>query len=131
MTSGSSKAVADGLENTGLFYAILKSIREFNEMEVKGVLHGQLNTTDRENCFLASYWRAVDNVESLLALTDVKHFQAISMLARAQLELATDIRLMDVVQDAGPKVIAHSRLEKLRAARGVLSYEKTHILTIS
>src|SRR5277367_5516675 len=84
------KKVADALENTGLFYWILKSIKNFNDQEINGVISGQLNTTDRENCFLLVYLRAVNNVDSMLELSNVRHFQSIANLARTMLELAAD-----------------------------------------
>ena len=57
MSSDVDKKVTDALENTGLFYWILNSIKKFNDQEVNGILTGQLNTSDRENCFLLVYWR--------------------------------------------------------------------------
>jgi hypothetical protein len=53
------------MENTSLFYWILKSMKNFNDMELKGVISGQLKPTDEENCYLLVYWRAVNNVDTV------------------------------------------------------------------
>ena len=69
-------------ENASLFHAVLMSLKGFNDTEIRGVIQGQLNTTPRENCFLASYWRATANIDTLLEMNKVWNVQAISMLAR-------------------------------------------------
>ena len=53
-------------------HAVVKSIREFDKHKVEGVLSSILGPTDRENCFLGTYYRAVGNVDSLLALNSGK-----------------------------------------------------------
>jgi hypothetical protein len=130
MADTTDKRVADALENTGLFYWILKSMRQFNDHEVNGILLGQLKTNDRENCFLLVYWRAVDNVNSMLELSDVRHFQTIANLARTMLELAADAHLLNTIPNSVEKLLYFNRLEKLRAARGILKYESTHTLSV-
>jgi hypothetical protein len=124
------KKVADALENTGLFYWILKSMKKFNDQEVNGVISGQLKTTDKENCFLLVYWRAVNNVDSMLELSNVRHFQTIANLARTMLELAADAHLLKSIPNSVEKLLYFNRLEKLRAAKGILKYESTHTLSI-
>jgi hypothetical protein len=44
------------------------------------------------------------------------------MLARANIELAMDIRLLSIIQDAPEKMMAFERSEKLRRARGIVDY---------
>ena len=124
------KKVSDALENTGLFYWILNSMKKFNDQEVNGVLSGQLKTNDRENCFLLVYWRSVNNVASMLQLSDVRHFQTIANLARTMLELAADAHLLKSIPDSVQKLLYFNRLERLRAARGILNYESTHKLSM-
>jgi hypothetical protein len=124
------KKVAEALENTGLFYWILKSMKKFNDQEVNGVLTGQLKTNDRENCFLLVYWRTVDNIDSMLELSNVRHFQTIANLARTMLELAADAHLLKCIPDSVQKLLYFNRLEKLRAARGILKYESAHTLSV-
>ncbi len=130
MSSDVDKKVTDALENTGLFYWILNSIKKFNDQEVNGILTGQLNTSDRENCFLLVYWRSVNNVNSMLELSDVRHFQVIAILARTMLELGADAHLLNLIPDSVQKLLYFNRLERLRAARGILKYESNHNLSI-
>jgi hypothetical protein len=130
MSSDVDKKVADALENTGLFYWILKSVKQFNDQEIGGVIAGQLKPTERENCFLLVYWRAGYNVDSMLQLTDVRHFQTIASLARTMIELAADAHLLNSISDAVQKLLFFNRLETLRAARGLLKYESTHTLSV-
>ena len=93
------KKISEATENVGLFYGILKSMKKFNDQEIKGVISGQLRTTERENCFLLAYWRSTYNVDSMLELANVLHFQAIANLARTMLELAADARLLDRISN--------------------------------
>ncbi|MGA3212534.1 MAG: hypothetical protein ABSD20_14600, partial [Terriglobales bacterium] len=64
------------------FFTALKSLNEFDKMEVQGVVAGQLAKSSRENCVYGLYLRARANVQSLLALKQAMDFQAIIMLAR-------------------------------------------------
>lgn len=128
--TATDKKVSEALENTGLFFWILKSVKQFNDQEVKGVLLGQFKTTDKENCFLLVYWRAVHNVDSMLELSNVLHFQTIANLARTMLELAADAHLLKFIPNSVEKLLYFNRLEKLRAAKGILKYESTHTLSM-
>ena len=94
------------------------------------MLSGQLKTNDRENCFLLVYWRTVNNVDSMLELADVRHFQTIANLARTMLELAADAHLLNRIPDSVQKLLYFNRLERLRAARGIVKYESAHSLSI-
>ena len=109
---------------------ILKSMKQFNDQEIKGVILGQLKTTDEENAFLLAFWRAVHNVDSMLELTNVLHFQALANLARTMLEIAADIRLLDIIPNAVQKLLFFNRLEKLKAAKGILTYQSKHTLSM-
>lgn len=123
--------VAEALESVGLFYSILKSIKLLNDQEIKGVLLTQLGPTDEENCFLLNYWRAVHNVDTMIELTNVLHFQALANLARTMMEIAADILLLELIPNSVQKLLAFNRLEKLRAAKGILAYEKSHTLSMA
>jgi len=57
-----------------------------------------------------------------------KHFQAIGMLARSMFELAVDMALLESVQGAPLKMRIFLDVEKLRACRSAVDYEKTHPL---
>jgi len=77
---------------TDRFFTMLKSLEQFDELEVRNVIGGLLSPSDREKCFIAIYRRATANVLTLLNLNRPIDFQAISMLSRALFELAVDIR---------------------------------------
>jgi hypothetical protein len=132
MNQQQNDPVKDALENAGLFSSILESIRNFNDLEIKNVLMGQLKTNDRENCILAMYWRAVYNLEAILELKHVLRFQTISMSARTILELAVDLCLVDKIPNPDPirRILTHARIEKLRAAKGAVDYEAKHQLNV-
>jgi hypothetical protein len=104
-------------------FAILKSLGKFDEMEVRGVINGILAPTERESCFQIIYHRVVANIASLRALNHRQHFQAISMITRNLFELAIDIRLIDRITDAIPKLIIYTEVEKLRCARKIVAYK--------
>jgi hypothetical protein len=61
--------------------------------------------------------RTHSNVESLLCFKDVKHFQAIAILARTILELSVDIRLSQGSEEFANRLYWFSRLEHLRVCR--------------
>ena len=111
-----------------MFHAVLKSLKEFNDIEIKNVIEGLINPTDRENCFLACYTRAIANVNTLLEMTHVRNVQAIAMLARTMIEIAADIRLIDVIPNSVPKILIHTQIEKLKTAQRVTSYASNHTL---
>jgi hypothetical protein len=103
-------------------YTVLKSLKEFDAQEVRGLVQTLLATTDRERCFIGIYYRGAANLESLLLLNHVRHVQGIAMLARAIFELAVDIKLLDLVPDAIQKISIFSDVEKLRAARKIVAF---------
>jgi hypothetical protein len=105
------------------FYTSIKSLNKFDQQEVRGVIGGLVARTDRENCFAGIYYRGKANIESLLSLKQVKDVQAITMLARSMFELATDVKLIDVIPDAVKKIAAFSDIEKLRAAKRILEFK--------
>lgn len=117
-TSGS-----DTVQTTGRFYSMVKSLNEFDKQEVRGVIETLLLTSDRERCFIATYYRSVANVATLLEFKDAKHFQAIAMLARNLFELAVDIKLIDIIPDGPTKIREFTDVEKLRCARKILSFK--------
>ncbi len=120
------EAVEKAKENAGAFYCVLRNIDQFDVGEIRGTLSNLISPNDRDNCFLAIYWRAVRNVATILALTDVKHFQATTMLARALFELAVDIKLVEEEENAVEKMHHFSKLESLRAARKAVDFASSH-----
>src|SRR5437773_1189631 len=108
-----SKAVAK-------FYHAIRVLEEFDCKELRGVVKGMLSQSDREKCYVATYYRAALNVHSLVFLNDPKHFQAIAQLARSLFELAVDMRLLGIVDRAAEKMFAFSDWERLKSAREVV-----------
>lgn len=56
----------DTFQTTGRFYAMVDSLHKFDQQEVKGVIHTLLSTSERERCFIATYYRASANAASLI-----------------------------------------------------------------
>ena len=113
----------DTLQTTGRFYAMVESLHKFDQQEVKGVIRTLLSTSERERCFIATYYRASGNVASLLELKQPRHFQAIAMLARSLFELAIDIKLIDLIPDGPIKIREFTDVEKLRSAHKILRFK--------
>ncbi len=104
-------------------YTMLKSLGEFDKLEIAGVVRGVLAKTDRDNCFIGNYYRAKAHIDTLLSLKSAKDLQAIAMVARGLFELAVDTKLIDVVPNAVKKILVFSDVEKLRAARKIVKYK--------
>jgi len=104
-------------------YTMLKSLNEFDKLEVGGVVRGLLARTDRDNCFIGNYYRAKAHIETLLSLKGAKDLQAIAMVTRGLFELAVDTKLIAIIPDAVKKILAFSDVEKLRAARKIAKYK--------
>jgi hypothetical protein len=117
-------------KNAALFYWMLKSLNQFNIAEIKGVTDSLISPTDHENCFIGTYYRAIGNVETLLAIENSKGFQAAAMLARSLFELAVDIRLLNVIECGSMKMLAFVDVERLRCAQKIVKF-KTANPTIS
>jgi hypothetical protein len=108
------------------FFTVLKSLNEFDKLEVQGVLAGQVSKSDEEMCVYGLYLRGRANVQSLLSLKQAMDFQAIVMLARNLFELSVDVKLLDLVQDAIEKFSVFSEVEKLRAAKKTVAFKAVH-----
>src|SRR5262249_39647885 len=117
---------SESMRATAQFYSVVKSLREFDKQEVEGVLETLLSTTEREKCFIATYYRSIANVNTILALEDVRHFQAIAMLGRGLFELAVDLRCLALVPGGADKMILFADVEKLRCARKLVAFKKSN-----
>jgi Family of unknown function (DUF5677) len=106
------------------FFTVLKSLNEFDKMEIQGVVAGQLAKSGHEDRVYGLYLRARANVQSLLALKQAMDFQAIVMLARNLFELSVDVKLLDMVPSAVEKLALFSEAEKLRAAEKIVAFKK-------
>jgi hypothetical protein len=108
------------------FYTVLKSLAEFDRIEIQPILAGQLSKSAYEERIYGLYLRARANIQSLLSLRQVMDFQAIVMLARNLFELAVDIKLLAVIPDAVEKFAVFAEVEKLRAAEKIVAYKSSH-----
>jgi len=114
------------IDNTDRFYTMVKSVSEFDSTEVKPIIQGLLATTDEENYFVGTYYRARCHLDTVLELKNVIHFQAAAMLARGLFELAVDMRLLEVTPMGWLKMLAFVDVEKLRCARKIVKFAKSH-----
>jgi hypothetical protein len=119
-------------ETIARFYSVLKSLAEFDRAELRGVLRGQLNLTEREKCLFASYLRIYGNLESLLKLDQRKDFQACITLARSIYEQAVDIKLMheNLIDDWVKKIRVFTLVERLRTAKKLVEFSKSHPVNV-
>jgi len=108
------------------FFTVLKSLNEFDKLEVQGVVAGQLSKSTLEDRVYGLYLRARANVQSLLSLKQAMDFQAIVMLARNLFELSVDVKLLDQIPNAVEKFSVFSEVEKLRAAEKIVAFKNTH-----
>jgi len=126
----STSEIDEAIKDTDLWFTVLKSLAQFDEMELRGVARGILSPTLPEECLLSIYLRTAGNVSSLLELKSPKHFQAIGILARSIFEQAVDIGIFDLVQGAPIKMRVFLDIEKLRACRSAVAFAKSAPLTL-
>jgi hypothetical protein len=119
----SGNTQSEALQNVSKFHSSLKSLYEFDRIEVFGVITTLLAKTDEDNCFIGTYLRTRGNIETLLEITNAKHFQAVAMVSRALFELAVDVRLMDQIPNGIEKMLAAVEVEKLRCARKAVAFK--------
>lgn len=113
------------IDSASRFYTSLHRLREFDSQRIRVVVQGQLQLTDEEKCFLGVHSRILGNIETLLELKEVQHFQAVASTSRTIFELAVDIRLLQIIPDAASKMIAGIEIEKLRAAENIVRFAKS------
>jgi hypothetical protein len=111
---------------TEQLYAMLKSIGQFDEIEVRPLVNGLVVPDEKAQCFLGIYHRAAGNVASLMRLNNRQDFQAAAMVTRSMFELAVDIRLLNIIPDGVAKMISFSEVEKLRCARKIVKFTAGH-----
>lgn len=110
-------------EEPARFFSTLTSLNNFDKLEIRNVIRGLLNPTQRDICFTANYYRAFANVESVLALNHVKHVQGIASAARGLFEIAVDVALIDQIPQGPEKMIAHIDVEKMRSAQAISDFK--------
>jgi hypothetical protein len=132
MPTSPSPAYQTASDNAGQVFWVVKSIREFDKLQLEGVLSSvvRLSPPDRvdyrERCTLATYYRTAGMIESFLRLDSPMHFQAAAMLARSLFELAADIKLADKVPQGFFKMVFFVDVEKLRSARQMINFAKVN-----
>jgi len=110
-------------EEPARFFSTLTSLNNFDKLEIRNIIRGLLNPTQREICFTANYYRAFANVESILALNHVKHVQGIASAARGLFEVAVDVALIDEVPQGPEKMLALIDVEKMRSAQAIIDFK--------
>jgi len=110
-------------QSVARFFSALTSLNDFDKLEIRNVIRGLLNPTQREICFTANYYRAFANVESILALNHAKHVQGIASATRGLFEIAVDVALIDQVPQGPEKMIALIDVEKMRSAQAIIDFK--------
>jgi hypothetical protein len=110
-------------EEPARFFSTLKSLNEFDKLEIRNVILGLLGPTQREICFIANYYRSFANVETILALNHVKHVQGIASAARSLFEIAVDVALIDQIPQGPEKILAIIEVERMRSAQAVIDFK--------
>jgi hypothetical protein len=113
----------DPKETVERYFTVIKSLNEFDQKEVRGIIQTLLSPSRRDLCFTGSYYRAVGNIESTLSLKSLRAFQAIAMMARSLFEIAVDIKLTAQTPDSETRIIAFVDVEKLRSARKIVEFK--------
>ena len=132
MSSLPSPGYAAASEKAGQLFWVVKSIREFDKLELEGVFASVVRLSPpgrvdhREQCFLATYYRTAGMIESFLRLDSPMHFQAAAMLARSLFELAADIKLAAKLPQGFMKVVYFVDVEKLLRARRMIEFATTY-----
>jgi len=119
-------AIKEAASNTDRFYTQVKSLHNFDNMEVQCVINNLLSETQEEGCHLATYIRTRGNVDTLLLLQDPKHVQAIAMIARALFELSVEARLLETIPNAWIKITHRAEVQKLRLANKIIEFKKAN-----
>jgi hypothetical protein len=115
---------ADSMATLAVSHAMLTSLRKFDEAEIDPVCRGQISLSPIEECRIVQYLRVQRNIDSMIALAHVAHFQALSMLARSIFELTVDLRLMPFVPDVADRMKCFQSLESLKAVKAAIERSK-------
>jgi hypothetical protein len=62
--------------NIDRFFTAVKSLNQLDTMEIRSLVRGALEPTVLESYYTLHYHRAVINIELVLKLKEMKHFQA-------------------------------------------------------
>ena len=100
----------DTLQKVNVFHMLLADLSNLDSALIHPVITSQLMMSNLEKCLAVTHFRSYQNVATLVALKDVSHYQAHSMLARALFELAVDLELMEREIGSEEKVICFHEL---------------------
>jgi hypothetical protein len=110
------------------FFTSVKNLLKFTDEDIHPIIESvsKLIPSERDICFLAIYYRAYADLRTLMLLKGVPDFQTVSRIARAMLEYAIDLRLINCVPNAIPKMATFVEVEKLRGARRAMEFLNKH-----
>lgn len=106
----------------------LRTICEFMNWCVLPALNTLVNPTPKENALKLLSGRIRLLIESLLLLTNARHFQSIVGASRTAVELYVDLHLIarETIPDGTEKFFAFDRVQRLKAARKMIEFHETH-----
>ncbi len=105
-------------------YSGVEGLVYFVEDYIKPLVKGLLTPSDRELAILATYYRAVGYMLSILRLDAPWHYQSVSAASRSILELYLDIVLLarDQTSESAERFHAFTRVERFRVAERIVDF---------
>lgn len=102
----------------------LRTILEFNNWCLLPSLNTLVNPAPKELALKLLFGRIRPLIETLLLLTNVRHFQSIVGASRTAVELYVDMHLLarDAVPDGTEKFFAFDSIQRLKAARRMVAF---------
>jgi len=102
----------------------LRAILEFHNWCLLPSMNTLINPTPKELALNLLFGRIRLLIETLLVLTNVRHFQSIVGASRTAVELYVDMQLLarSAVQDGTEKFFAFDRVQRLKAARRMVEF---------
>ncbi len=108
------------------FHQALANLAHVERESFRNLIGGCLDPTLRERHLTYSYQRAAINVELLVAITDSRQFQAMTMLTRAIFEISVEMAMISREPNASEKIEAFNNIEKMRAANKIVNFAGQH-----
>jgi len=102
----------------------LRAVLEFNNWCLLPSLTTLVNPTPKELALSLLFGRIRLLIETLLVLTNVRHFQSIVGASRTAIELYVDMHLLarNVIENGIEKFFAFDRVQRLKAARRMVEF---------
>ncbi len=106
----------------------LRTIVEFNNWCLLPSLNTLVNPTPKELALNLLFGRVRLLIETLLVLTNVRHFQSIVGASRTAVELYVDMHLLarDAMPDGVEKFFAFDGVQRLKSARRMVDFHDKH-----